>query len=91
MRVVIAFVCLIGVVLGESCDGTDTTTCANEICADGFVPTCVSTICTCNPAPKPSECTTVSECSSYWTSHHCSNNHRQCVGGKCACVHGHGR
>ena len=43
----------VGLAVGENCTNTDTTTCGHVHCSDGFTPTCVSNICTCEPAPGP--------------------------------------
>ncbi|XP_045175934.1 serine protease inhibitor Cvsi-1-like [Mercenaria mercenaria] len=80
-----------GITVAIDCTGDDTTTCADVVCATGFVPTCEQNICTCNPTPDPSACSIVSDCDIYWQSHHCNKHHRECVGGHCQCAHGHGR
>ncbi|XP_045176667.2 serine protease inhibitor Cvsi-1-like [Mercenaria mercenaria] len=90
MKLVIVFACLVGVAVAEPCNGVDTTQCANEVCAAGFVPTCESGVCTCSTPPDPTACTTLSDCDQYWFSHHCGGPHKQCTAGHCTCSHGHG-
>merc|ERR1711860_336425 len=88
MKLAPVLAAVIGVVCSEHCRRNDTTSCANTICIQDYVPTCLTGICTCNPKPTVAQsCSSLYDCEKlgYWLNHHCGYPQRECKNGDCVC------